>query len=216
MLQKYKQDPTVIVDLRSEFAAVRDQGERPLCLVFAVSDLNAFNHSLIDALSVEHLAYCAYEISGCSDYDQGLTCDAVFKALSIHGQPYEHIHPYSTSSLIPTKCENNNVQFFKAKGFQRPAVVTDLKSFIDKGMPVAVGVSLTSDFFSPEPPYIIDDQYDSVGMHAMVVVGYGKADGKDVFLVRNSWGDNWASLGHVWLTSTFCSNRVQILIGLEK
>lgn len=216
MPQKYKKPPEIIIDLRSKFTSVRDQGERPLCLAFAMSDLNAFIHQLSDALSVEYLAYHAYELSGFNDYSEGLTCEAVFKALSVAGQPYEDVHPYSPQSTRPIEFSGDCVDVFKATGFQRSAVAADIKEFIDNDVAVAIGVSLTKDFFSPVPPYIFDDQYESVGMHAMVVVGYGEmGNGESVFLLRNSWGNEWANRGYAWVTSSFCSNRVKILIGLE-
>lgn len=216
MPRKYKQDPKVVVDLRSKFTAIRDQGERPLCLAFSASDLNAFTHSLKDPLSVEYLAHHAYAISGSDDYHQGLTCEAVINVLNTHGQPYEHIHPYSTSFRSPIEFVGKSVELFKANGSHSSTAPINIKKFLDNGIGVILGVCLTNDFFDPIPPYIFDDQYDSVGMHAMVAVGYGKMeDGENVFLVRNSWGRDWANNGNAWLTSSFCENRVKILIGLE-
>jgi KDEL-tailed cysteine endopeptidase len=33
--------------------------------------------------------------------------------------------------------------------------------------------------------------------HAVVAVGFGNADGKDYWLVRNSWGTGWGEGGYV-------------------
>lgn len=42
----------------------------------------------------------------------------------------------------------------------------------------------------------------------MTVTGYGKKDGKDVWVIRNSWGAGWGSNGYMYLEqgrNSFCS-----------
>jgi hypothetical protein len=217
MPPKYKNEPQIIVDLRPHFVPARDQGERPLCLVFAMSDLNSFTNQLLDALSAEYLAYRAYELCGQKDYTQGLTCDSVIQSLNIYGQPYEHIHPYSMLFRAPLKFVVQNEKIFTAKGFQQLVNVADIKNYLNNKIAITLIVNLTSEFYSPIAPYILDAQNDFVGMHAVVVVGYGELDdGQTAFLVRNSWGDSWANQGHAWITSSFCESRAKIFINLEK
>ena len=98
--------------------------------------------------------------------------------------------------------------------FIRPgSKVADIKYLLNlnsggKGNPVEVGLELRESFFShstnetgwvtmPLPGEEI------VGYHAMLVVGYD--DDRQLFLVRNSWGPQWAPrndkgyAGHAWI-----------------
>jgi C1A family cysteine protease len=205
------------VDLRKIFVPVRDQGTRPLCLVFAASDLNAFIHQLADPLSVEYLAYHAYQLAGHNNYSQGLGCDAVLAALELKGQPVESALPYDLNAYAPRDLASPTSTFFKANGAQFPAVINEIKNSLDKGIALVLGVILTDDFFLPKSPYVFDETSGAAGRHALLAVGYGKFEnGEIAILVRNSWGNSWADLGYAWLSEKFVNSRAEILITLGK
>jgi len=217
MCVKYDSEPSVLIDLRNKLPPIRDQGSRPLCLVFAASDLNTFIHNEKEAFSVEYLSYYSYKEAGKTDYSQGLTFQAVSQALEKYGQPYEKVAPYnvfSTKPSIPSVAYKN---LFFAEGKKQLDLVDDLIKSLDKGCAVIIITKLTPGFFSPIKSNVIDDEIGNTGNHALIVVGYGEYADKEVcFLIRNSWGESWANSGHAWLTSKFISNRTFMSLRLSK
>ena len=48
---------------------------------------------------------------------------------------------------------------------------------------------------------------DIAGGHCMIVTGYKLVNGEPTFLIRNSWGESWASAagrpGHTWFIKDY-------------
>ena len=93
---------SIIRDLRGLFGEVRDQGLRPTCLSFAISDMHAALLQPFQFFSVEYLYYHAVQrMSGC-DPRVGINANAAVKALLKDGQPVENqwiYHPILPSDL---------------------------------------------------------------------------------------------------------------------
>jgi uncharacterized protein (TIGR02145 family) len=84
--------------------------------------------------------------------------------------------------------------------------ITLMKSFLSKGYPLPIGVSIDRGFEKRS-----DDSYVNVsgtkvykyksggnsGLHAMLIIGYD--DALSAFKVMNSWGTNWGDGGYVWI-----------------
>ena len=91
--------------------------------------------------------------------------------------------------------------------FTGPATIDVIRSLLDSGIPVTIGID--ADQFGPglADNYIISStEYDSSGSlnHAQCFVGYDDSitDDGDVgaFRVVNSWGLGWGDSGYYWLT----------------
>lgn len=217
MNKKYESEPNIQVDLRNKFPTIRDQGSRPLCLVFAASDLNTFVHNEKEIFSVEYLSFHAYKEEGETDYTQGLTCQAVSQALEKYGQPYEIVAPYnecaSSPSIPSSPCKN----LFNAKGKEKIDLVKELIKSLDKGYASIVITELCDGFYYPTSSNVIDDGKENSAIHALVIVGYGRySNNEPCFLIRNSWGESWANDGHAWLTEKFITNKVINSLRLSK
>jgi len=216
-MEKYGSEPNVVVDLRNKFPAIRDQGSRPLCLVFAASDLNAFIQNSNEMLSVEYLSYYSYIEDGQTDYTKGLTSKAVTRALENHGQPCEIDLPYAKSAIIPPSPPGDYNNLFYAIGREQIDLVDSLIKSLDQGCATIILAGITQGFFNPKGSNVISDKNGSLANHALVVVGYGKyPDNECCFLIRNSWGESWANGGYAWLTSEYISNKVFISLRLSK
>lgn len=207
----YNNAPEVIVDLRKELPAVRDQGNRPLCLVFAASDAHTKHQAINEALSVEYLAYYAYQFESDNDYSQGLKVESVQSALERDGQPHERMWPYRENPLaVTSKPPNGLAPIYRTHSLCSEYKMEELKEFLERGNAVVFGAAITLQFTQPaDSPFIITDISPSVAMHAMVAVGYGVyPDGEALLLARNSWGDDWGDGGYAWLTSEFVEKNV--------
>jgi C1A family cysteine protease/uncharacterized tellurite resistance protein B-like protein len=79
-----------------------------------------------------------------------------------------------------------------------------MKHCLAEGYPFVFGLKLFKDFDValkhgrvPMPDLDTDEGRESHGNHAMLCVGY--KDSAQVFIVRNSWGDNWGDRGYCYI-----------------
>jgi len=210
--------PRIKIDLRNHFPSIRDQHTRPLCLAFASSDLNSYANGLAHSLSVEYLSYYAYKDFSNNNFETGLTIHAVSSALYNRGQPSESAFPYQIDTDKPLEPPSSDFKeklysTGKEKILTRNEIIQNLKSNI----PVIVGVELSHTFFNPKPPYLIDFEDGNFGGHALIIVGYGELnDGSEYFLVRNSWGEQWADAGYAWLSADYINKKSITFMELKR
>ena len=70
------------------------------------------------------------------------------------------------------------------------------------GRPVAVSIDASESSFNFYSGGVYDEPRcsSSYHNHAVLVVGYGTEDGKDYWLVKNSWGPAWGESGYIKMT----------------
>ena len=206
----------MLFDLREKFEAVRDQGPRPLCLVFASSDLNSFSNQIIEDLSVEYLAHHAYKIEKNMDYSTGLMVPSVIKAIAQHGQPHEKEMPYDPSTVVPLSPIDNLDPLFFSAFSETCNIVSSINQELENGNPTVVIMSLPNSIFTLAEPFELDIENGNVGNHAVVIVGKAlKPDGKVFYMIRNSWGVAWADNGYCWVSEDFLKSRAFALITMR-
>ncbi len=200
-------------DLRHKFGDARDQGPRPTCLAFAVSDAHASLRNVAwEPLSCEYAYYHAVQISH-KDPSRGVSFDSILPVIRVNGQPHEQRWPY-LKQLPPDRSmwkPPNNVQpLFRRDSVKRGSSLGEIIDCIDRAIPIVIDMTISDAFYRPGPDGIIDsrDALDRSRRHAVVALGHG-ARGKDRFvLVRNSWGDKWGLKGHAWLAEQYLLPRL--------
>lgn len=202
---------TIVKDLRSAFVPARDQGPRPTCVAFAVSDAHSSMRPLHGALSPEYLYYFGVQRTPGNDPGKGISMVSATDALAIEGQPVESDCPYRATSLPDPNWSPPKCLTFRANGSITKSGLADARIRLDRDIPSILVMRLSLAFYSLKPSGIMDhtllvDQ-DMPGLHAVVAVGYGNLNGADYFLLRNSWGLAWGASGYGWFREDYLDPR---------
>lgn len=194
-------------DLRSQLGPVRNQGSRPSCLAFSLSELNRFHGNGADPLSAEYLyRSTARLIPGWQPYD-GLTLDEGLTAVESPGQPLDAHCPYlADEPSIPFGPMAAHSPMHTNKFTQKPLDAAAVWTTVEGRAPVGIGIMLTLEFLRPNNGIVAA----SISVlpnsgHAVLVVGTGVSDSSKErhFLIRNSWGAGWGLGGHAWIPKQY-------------
>jgi hypothetical protein len=204
------------IDLRSKFPGARDQGPRPTCLAFAISDahMGAVAHS--ELFSPDYLHYHATQLAGVS-VNAGVSVPRICTALRSEGQPTESACPYSDQrpdlwsppTLAPLwRCDSS-----LASGRASATLEGSLRA----GVVNVLTLRISRSFHFPDPAtYLVkEDGRNERRFHAVAVVGMGKTRGDVAFLARNSWGSRWGDAGHAWLPASYVDARVTAVVAMK-
>ena len=212
----------VTVDLRDQFGAVRDQGARPTCLAFAISDAHAALRESWDPLSCEYVFYHAQRRSGRSPKDGAVLKD-MLATLKSDGQPQEHGWPYLQklpSDLSKYHPPDSVGEIYGREAAQPGHHLDIIRGTLDQKTPAIVLSTLTHQFFKPPSDgVVVHDDLDQVfpaPRHAVIAVGYGEYARQPVILIRNSWGPSWGMEGYIWLTEDYLRRHMYGLAVLEE
>lgn len=198
---------------RSNFPAVRDQGTRPTCLAFALTDSHAFVRASTEPLSVDFLFYhAARREQNPPNFHQGLLLTSAAESLRLDGQPAETAWPYSAflpSDLAlwhpPTDCA-----VLKAIVTNHSATTATLVTLLDAAKIPVIIMMLSPSFYQPDATArIVPVPGEPIlSSHAVIVAGYELNKDGTEFLVRNSWGDHWGDHGYGWVSDSYLAQRI--------
>lgn len=210
--------PLLTHDLRSMFGDVRDQGLRPTCLAFAVSDCHAALRAGWNPLSAEFVFYHAQRRAGLPPTEGALLLH-ILDALRDDGQPPETLWPYSEAlpvdlshwgpPVVTTKYHRNS-----ARG---PGSFDEIIENLNNGVPTVIVLHMGEAFYDPQDGIVAGyDGEKDVTRHAVIAVGAGNFAGQRMILVRNSWGPAWGRNGHAWVTENYILQRLRRIAVLKE
>lgn len=210
--------PLMIHDLRGMFGDVRDQGVRPTCLAFAVSDCHAALRAGWDPLSAEFVFYHAQRRASLPPTEGALLLH-ILDALRDDGQPPEALWPYL--AILPADLSHwgppaVTVRYFR-KSARGPGSFDEIVDNLGNGLPTVVVLHMGEAFYDPQNGVISGYPGEKdVTRHAVIAVGAGTIGGQRALLVRNSWGTSWGLNGYAWVTENYVSLRLRRIAVLKE
>jgi C1A family cysteine protease len=120
------------------------------------------------------------------------------------GISQETCFPYTaTDSSCSGKCSTWQTDAYKTVSYEAIPLTDNIqqniynieKAVVSDG-PVEVGFYVYSDFENYQSGIYQHTTDILKGGHAVTVVGFGKDDGRDYYIVKNSWGSTWGDNGY--------------------
>lgn len=196
---------TWVHDLRDASAHVRDQGNRPTCLVMATSSAHQLTRAQAAPFAPDALWMHAVDAGATSD--RGTTIAAIGRALQEWGQPAELDWPYElpSSSLVPPSTVGSP-PWSTAVLQVDVATPRGALDLLSSGIVSVATLRVYDSFYLTQGARSLDVLEPSeffYGHHAICIVGYVEDGGRRWFVIQNSWGAGWGDGGFALLSDRY-------------
>lgn len=214
--EKLNEDLPENFDSRTQWpgcvGAIRDQGQCGSCWAFASSGVMA-DRACISGLTNGYVAMSPQQLVSCDKTNYG--CSGGIPVLSWmyiqnKGLVSETCYPYTSGITQETgSCMTINKRCKKDPGMEREDFITyqsvdqrhfstivEAKAAIVKHGPIEAAFQVYEDFMSYKSGIYVYKSGDLLGGHAIKIIGFGKEDGVEYWIVANSWTEKWGEQGY--------------------
>ncbi|KAL4472376.1 hypothetical protein ABPG74_018325 [Tetrahymena malaccensis] len=204
------------VDWRERLVTpVQKQGGCGSCWAFstviALEGAYAKQTGVVEKFSEQNLIDCCrIENNGCEGGDPGSAFDCVMNILK--GIMKNQDYPYQ--AITRKECDHDaSKTVFSPDGYENISTNNEIamKEAVSR-QPISVCISGSSQNFKFYKGGIADDkllgcdpQYTD---HCLGIVGYGSENGKNYWILKNSWGENWGEKGYIRLLRSDSTNTL--------
>lgn len=132
--------------------------------------------------------------------DKGSVFTDAFDVLSNVGAAPLSAMPHAAYDAPVPEAAKRTAARYRIQGWRRVNQhdTREVKAQLNADLPVVIGAMIDEGFGQQRAGDVWNsDAGNSMGGHAMLVVGYD--DAKQAFKVINSWGDAWGSAGYGWI-----------------
>ena len=201
---------------------VYDQGARPTCLALSFTHAHECTRKGQEPLSSEYLFWASRQRDGLAPNAAHSTLSATQSALKEVGQPSSRFWSYDPARVIDARYSPpSNLGTLHKKPCTRPSLsVAALCDIVSNGKaPVIIVRVIEPDFIRARNGVVAVGGAGSTiskWLHALTVVGWGKSDNDEImFLVRNSWGEDWGIQGYALLPEAYLNAHLRHVVVLN-
>jgi C1A family cysteine protease len=203
------------VDLRPKCSPIVNQGDLGSCTANAiVSGLREYylindEKKPLVRLSRLFLYWWERNMEGTVNEDSGASLRDGMKAICRYGTCTEERDPYIEAAFTeqPSQAEMQEALQYRLPGYQRLVGLNQIKDVLVRNHPVAMSMELFQSFESDQAEKtgiipVPQQGEQSLGGHAMTIVGYDDNMNGGSFIIRNSWGEEWGDKGYCYIPYT--------------
>jgi C1A family cysteine protease len=204
------------VDLRPHMTYIENQDQTNSCVANAVAGAYEYlvkKHTERDYdVSRMFIYYNARDLGGIDGDNGSVIADAI-EGLRQYGACAEETWPFEVSEVnnAPSSDAYDEAAQFVVEDMQLvPMQLNAWKSALAEGYPIVFGISLYESFDKQRKRGVVplptpnEVSRAAHGGHAMLCVGYSDTD--KVFIVRNSWGEEWGDNGYCYIPYAYLIN----------
>jgi cathepsin B len=196
---------------------IRDQQKCGSCWAFAASEVLsdrfciASNGTVNVVLSPQDMVSCDYFDHGCN----GGILTLSWTYLKLFGIVEDTCKPYTAGDghvdfcgFWKSKCtaDGQTYKKYKAKNLYWLSSIDQIKQSLYNNGPIEVGFNVYDDFISYKSGiYTKTPGAQMLGGHAVKIVGWGKENGVEHWIVANSWNTTWGENGFFRIAFKQCN-----------